>query len=282
MALFKVAAFSDGQQGGNPAGVYISDQHPEESEMRAIAAELGYSETAFAAPIEKGGNARSWRVRYFSPESEVPFCGHATIALGAVLSKEFGPAVYKLQLNNANITVEASKNENLYIAALQSPATRSQIASDALVQSALGLFNLDANDLDSRLPPYIAHGGADHLILSMKNRELLAGMSYVQSAGRDFMLANGLVTVMLVYAQSNTVFHSRNPFASGGVYEDPATGAASAAFAGYLRDIDWPHENSIQIIQGEDMGARSLLKVELSNEKGASVRVSGSARFIAD
>ena len=76
------------------------------------------------------------------------------------------------------------------------------------------------------------------------------------------------------------LFHSRNPFASGGVYEDPATGAASAAFAGFLRDIDWPHGGEIDIVQGEDMGARSLIKVELSEIRGSSVRVSGATRSI--
>jgi hypothetical protein len=41
------------------------------------------------------------------------------------------------------------------------------------------------------------------------------------------------------------------------VYEDPATGAATAALAGYLREIDWPHGGKIEVIQGEDMGSRS-------------------------
>ena len=49
--------------------------------MQRIAAEVGYSETAFAM---RDGDR--WRVRYFSPEAEVPFCGHATIALGAALA----------------------------------------------------------------------------------------------------------------------------------------------------------------------------------------------------
>jgi hypothetical protein len=75
-----LAAFSDGDQGGNPAGVVITDQLPEAPQMQRIAAEVGYSETVFAAPQGHG-----WRVRYFSPATEVPFCGHATVALGAAL-----------------------------------------------------------------------------------------------------------------------------------------------------------------------------------------------------
>ena len=81
MRIQKIAAFSDGDSGGNPAGVLIAEFLPDETEMQRIAAEVGFSETVFAAPL-----GDSWRVRYFSPESEVPFCGHATIALGAALA----------------------------------------------------------------------------------------------------------------------------------------------------------------------------------------------------
>ena len=85
MQIQKIAAFSDGDVGGNPAGVLIADQFPADSEMQKIAADVGFSETAFA--VQAGAD---WRVRYFSPESEVPFCGHATIALGAALAMQQG------------------------------------------------------------------------------------------------------------------------------------------------------------------------------------------------
>ena len=54
--------------------------------MQRIAAEVGYSETAFLAPDGSGVPGR-FRVRYFSPLAEVPFCGHATIASGVALSQ---------------------------------------------------------------------------------------------------------------------------------------------------------------------------------------------------
>ena len=119
------------------------------------------------------------------------------------------------------------------------------------------------------------------MIIGLNSRQALRDMSYEFSAGRDFMNQSKLVTVMFVYAQSDQQFHSRNPFASGGVYEDPATGAATAAFAGYLRDIGWPHNGVINLVQGEDMDIRSLIRAELTNEKGASIRVSGNARVIS-
>ena len=72
----------------------------------------------------------------------------------------------------------------------------------------------------------------------------------------------------------------RNAFASGGVFEDPATGAAAAAFAGYLRDQDWPHGGALSLRQGEDMGAPSLIHVTLDGTKCAPVQVSGTTRPI--
>jgi len=89
--VLRIAAFSDGSNGGNPAGVVVGDTLPSESEMQSIAAEVGYSETVFAAPQEDG-----WRVRFFSPEEEVAFCGHATIALGSVLAEREGQGLFQL------------------------------------------------------------------------------------------------------------------------------------------------------------------------------------------
>jgi len=260
----RIAAFSDGDVGGNPAGVWIGDALPPAAEMARIAHAVGFSETAFAAPFEDG-----WRVRYFSPESEVPFCGHATIALGAALARRFGDGRYQLTLNAAGARVAAS---------LQSPPTRSAPASDALVDAALALFGYTRADLDERIPPALAHGGADHLVLALKTRELLARMHYDLDAGRRLMNAHGLVTIVLAWAEAAQRFHTRNPFASGGVLEDPATGAGTAAFAGYLRDLEWPHGGRIEVVQGEDMGMRSRLTAEIGADKGSSIRVSGSAR----
>jgi PhzF family phenazine biosynthesis protein len=76
------------------------------------------------------------------------------------------------------------------------------------------------------------------------------------------------------------VLHSRNAFASGGVYEDPATGAAAAALAGYLRDIGWSGKSSFTILQGEDMGMPSRLLVTYGPEAGSPVAVSGETRYI--
>jgi PhzF family phenazine biosynthesis protein len=273
MDVQRIAAFSQGTTGGNPAGVVLCEALPPASRMQAIAAEVGYSETVFAAP-----DGESWRVRYFAPEIEVPFCGHATIALGAALALAHGDGTFTLQLNDSRITVTGSRNNPALMAALQSPPTRSAPAAPELVEAALGLFSFTAADLDPRLPPAVAEAGARHLVLALNSRKKLAAMRYDLEQGRRLMAAAGLITISLVHAETDTRFHARNPFAAGGVYEDPATGAAAAALAGYLRDLGWPHGGAIDIVQGEDMGVPSRLRAEITAEGGASIRVSGAAR----
>ncbi len=276
MDIQRISAFSEGDKGGNPAGVVISAEHPPVDDMRKIAADVGFSETAFAMPAKND----AWRVRYFSPQSEVPFCGHATIALGTALARQHGTGIYKLVLNEAEITVEGTVDGENYHAALQSPPTWSKTAPSDVTDEVLNLFGLSKSDVNTDIPPAIVHGGANHFALTLTSREALAGMSYDLEAGRALMDRENWVTILLGFAETPRLFHTRNAFASGGVLEDPATGAATAAFAGYLRDIGWPHEGQIDIIQGVDMGYPSHLRADIPDETGSSIRVSGSARLM--
>lgn len=275
MHIQRIAAFCDGDTGGNPAGVVIGQALPDAAAMQALAAEIGYSETAFAAP-----EGEAWRVRYFAPAVEVNFCGHATIALGAALSLARGDGVFRLRLNHASITVEGRRRGDGITAALQSPPTRSHAVAPALLEEACALFGLAPDDLDPRIPPAMAHAGADHLILALCGRERLAGIFYDFNAGLRLALQNGIGTFSLVHAESDRLFHARNPFPLGGVMEDPATGAAAAALAGYLRDIGWPMGDGIEISQGVDMGVPSRLFAQAGAEPGSSIRVMGQARII--
>ncbi len=278
MDIQRIAAFSTNGKGGNPAGVVLLDNAAPEADMQRVAAEVGYSETAFAVPVK--GADRSWRVRYFSPESEVSFCGHATIALGAALGQRHGPGTYNLDLNNASITVDAAKSAEGMAATLASPPTERRATTDDELEDAMALLGLTKDDLDVRLPPARIHGGADHFVFALRKRARLAAMAYDLDEGRNMMRRHKLVTIMLVHIEGDRAFSVRNAFASGGVLEDPATGAAAAAFAGYLRDRSWPHGGQFTIRQGEDMGAPSIIEVQLDSEAGSSVRVTGNARLM--
>lgn len=208
-------------------------------------------------------------MRYFAPAVEVDFCGHATITLGAALARRFGNGAFALRLNRADILVEGRADGLGMGATLVSPPTWSRSVPDDLVAAALNLFMLSHADLDPRLPPMVAHAGADHLLLALRDRRRLAAMRYDLEGGRALALAEGIGTFSLLHAATPQLFHARNPFPIGGVYEDPAEGAAAAALGGALRDLGWPHGRSIEVIQGD------------GPLPGEGVRVSGDARTLA-
>jgi PhzF family phenazine biosynthesis protein len=278
MEVLKLAAFSQQGKGGNPAGVAFYDAMPSDEEMLKVAKEVGYSETAFL--VKQGDD---WRVRYFAPAREVQFCGHATIALGSVLGERFGEGEYKLVLNESEITVRAVKAaDGKFLATLQSPETWSKEAPKEYVDRMLAAFQLKQADLDPAFPIRLAFGGVRHVIIFVRDRKTLAEMSYPFEEVKALMDEQGLTTISILWRESDELFHSRNPFASGGVYEDPATGAAAAALAGYLRDIGWKRKNEFVIMQGEDMRSPSRLVVKFGPTIGESVSVSGETRYISE
>lgn len=274
MNVERIASFSAGDEGGNPAGVWIGDRLPEAAEMQRLAAEIGYSETAFACPQGDG-----WRVRYFAPAAEVPFCGHATIALGAVLARRFGAGAFRLVLNDAEISVEGRVVEGRVEATLVSPPTRSRPLEPEVLAEVLALFGLAPGDLDLAIPPARIHAGSDHALLALTRRDRLAAMAYDFDTGLRLMRREGWITILLVHAAGDGSFDARNAFAAGGVFEDPATGAAAAALAGHLRDLGRP-DGTIEIRQGDDMGQPCRLQATFAAPAGAPVRVSGTARSL--
>lgn len=275
MNIERISAFAKDGDGGNPAGVVIGDQLPAEKDMQRIAAEVGYAETAFAAPQGDG-----WRVRYFAPVREVPFCGHATIALGAALGAHYGAGKFDLALNDADISVEAFDGDDGWSAMLRSPSSVLRDTPQALADGAKKLFGLTDADMDPNLPIQRINAGADILMLPLANRERLSVLDYDLDAGAALSAAyDNLVGLYLLWRESERRFHVRMPFPSGGVFEDPATGAAAAALSGWLRDTG-RLTGDITIIQGEDMGSPSLLKARSTETKGAPVYVSGATRQI--
>ena len=109
--ILRLTAFSNDPDGGNPAGVVLDAAGLTDSEMLAIAAEVGFSETAFLVARPKDGS-HSFDIRYFSPLGEVDFCGHATIATGIALGQEHGPSTYEFNSKAGPIEVEVFENGN--------------------------------------------------------------------------------------------------------------------------------------------------------------------------
>jgi PhzF family phenazine biosynthesis protein len=276
--VLRYAAFTTDPAGGNPAGVVLDAGAFSDADMQRIAAEVGYSETAFLAPLD---GPRRYRVRYFSPLVEVDFCGHATIASAVALAERDG--VGDLVFETAAGTVPVATSEPGAVrASLVSVPTRSRPATAEEVAGALAALRWSPDDLDPDWPAHVAFGGVEHLVLTARTRARLADLDYDFEALGALMRERGWTTLQLVRPDGEHTVHARDPFPVGGVVEDPATGAAAAALGGYLRALGRvPRPRRITVVQGEDMGRRSELVVDVRPDDprvtvgGAATRIPG-------
>ncbi len=275
--LLRLVAFTTDPAGGNPAGVWLGDALPDAAEMQRIAAEVGFSETTFLAPDATGETGRL-RVRYFSPAKEIDFCGHATIAAGVALAERGWPAALALQTNDGVVELEVSRaDDGRFQATLTSIEPWVRDVPDDLLERLLALLDWRPEELDPTLPPMLAFAGVRHPIIAVRELSTLARVDYDFDAMRALMLKHDLTTVQLIWRETPTRFRARDPFAAGGVVEDPATGAAAAALGAYLRsrgEIVAPA--TFEIAQGVEMGRPSRLVVSIV-EGDPRVRVSGTA-----
>lgn len=267
--VLRYAAFTSEPAGGNPAGVVLDAHDLDDATMQAIAAEVGYSETAFLTAQATDVQP----VRYFSPKAEVPFCGHATVATAVALAERNGPGEIVFSTPAGLVPVSVDEQLRATLTSVEPYVEDAGDVSD--VRAVLGLLDWQPADLDPTLPPRIAYAGARHLVLGTATRQRLADLDYDFEGLLGYMLDRDLTTLQLVWRESPTVFHVRDPFPVGGVVEDPATGAAAAAFGAYLRELG-AAQPTITLHQGDDLGRPSLITVELRPED-PRVRVSGNA-----
>lgn len=278
--VIRYAAFTDDPGGGNPAGIVLDASSFDEERMLRVAREVGYSETAFLRPHLDA--AREYDVRYFSPEAEVPFCGHATIAAGVALTERDGPGEFVFHVSAGSVPVSTRRDAwGVATASLTSVQPYVEKAEDDAVDEAVRALRWRRDELDPELPPRIAFAGARHLILAAATRRRLAGLDYEFERLKALMLELELTTVDLVWRGRDDLYHVRNPFPVGGVYEDPATGAAAAAFGGYLRALGLVAAPArVSVLQGQDMGRPSVIVVDIG-PGGSGITVTGGAVPIA-
>lgn len=270
------SAFTYQGRGGNPAGVVLDARGLTDAEMLRIAQVVGYSETAFLFPEDSHADFRpgdghvptsgihTARIRYFSPLAEVAFCGHATVASAAAVADRHGPGQLHLSTRVGPVVISTWTAGGHTGATLTSPPASSRPATPAELKPALDAFGWTVQDLDPQFPAHVGFAGNHHLMLGVGSRDTLAAMTYDYPALARLMEGASWTTVNVFWAESDVVFHARNPFPPGGVVEDPATGAAAAAFGGYLRQIGHSRPPAtLTIHQGHDLGTPSELTVEL-------------------
>jgi PhzF family phenazine biosynthesis protein len=189
-----------------------------------------------------------------------------------------GPGDLVLETNGGPVAVSVAIDEaGMVRATLTSIATWARDPDPDLLADALALLGWRTDELDPSLPAAVAFAGAKHLVLAARDRSRLATLDYPFEAMRTLMLQADLTTIQLVWREAPARFRARDPFAVGGVVEDPATGAAAAAFGGYLRGLGEIHAPAtFEILQGVEMGRPSRLTVSIEPGE-AGVRVSGNA-----
>lgn len=281
--ILRYTAFAAAAGGGNPAGVVLDARGMSDQEMLAVAADVGYSETAFLFPEASwtgsptaDGQRRQAPVRYFSPRAEVPFCGHATIATAVAHAERFGTGTLDLSTIAGDVPVATRRQNQQVLATLTSVEPSTDLLPPDLLERALAALGWPRDQLDDSLPPRVAFAGAQHPVLAVKSRQRLARLDYDYEALDALMAEQDWTTMQLIQRERDDLFHARDPFPPGGVIEDPATGAAAAALGGYLRALDQvPSSRQIRIHQGDDMGRPSLLLVDIPKQGG--IEVTGSA-----
>lgn len=172
--VLRYAAFTTDPAGGNPAGVVLDAAGLDAAAMQAIAADVGYSETAFVTDAGDG----AYDVRYFAPTSEVPFCGHATIATAVALAERGAPQRLVFRTQAGEVTVTTAVVDGQSTATLISVAPYVELVEDATVVETLDSLGWTLGDLDPALPPLTAFAGARHLVLAVSTRERLASLDY--------------------------------------------------------------------------------------------------------
>jgi PhzF family phenazine biosynthesis protein len=271
--ILHYAAFTDRPEGGNPAGVVLDARGLDAAAMQAIAARLGYSESAFVFPRADG----EFDLRYYAPAGEVGFCGHATVATAAALAHTRGPGPLRFHIRPGALAVDTRVDgAGIAEATLTSVAPYVEAPAPGLAPDLAAALRLPESALDPALPARIAFAGGREFIVGVRTRAQLAALDYDFDALLAFCHRHDLQGGIVAWRAAADTFHARGPFPVGGVVEDPATGAAAAALGAYLRELGATTvPATVTIHQGEDMGRPSRLVVDIGTSGG--IRVTGQA-----
>lgn len=274
MKYYIVDAFSEHPFGGNTAGVVLLDGNdfPDEGMMQAIAAELRYSETAFAR--HEGGTR--WRLRYFTPKGEVELCGHATIATFSLLHRlglASGPCRCKTLAGD--LEVEAAGRVMMQMATPRIVGTLGE-EDTAEAYRAMGLEGYCPT-----LPVQIAYSGLADVMLPIPSVEVLNALQPDMEAVSALTRRLDVVSIHpFAFGDDSNTAHVRDFAPAYGVPEESATGTANAALTHYLATNGIIAAGDHRFLQGETMGRPSVVETRLDAD--GSIRVGGSAAIVAE
>ena len=234
-----VDAFAAEPLAGNAAGVVPDAAGLSEGQMRAVAAELGASETAFLTP---GDGDADDRLRYFSPATEVDLCGHATIATYGALFAEgaIDGGERTLDTNVGDLAVAVDDDGTVWMRQ-QAPTVEVVDVDAGRLGAALGIDPAALRDVGADLPAAVASTGLPFLVVPVNFFERLGEADpddeAIERLSAEFDAA-GVYAFTFDALEGDSTLHGRAFVPSLGISEDPVTGTASGAVGGYLRHVD--------------------------------------------
>jgi trans-2,3-dihydro-3-hydroxyanthranilate isomerase len=284
--------FTEMAMAGNPLAVVLDAEGLDDARMQAIAAEFNLSETVFV--FEPRDAVNSARVRIFTPKRELPFAGHPTVGAAALIAHRRASDLLAAQ--DLRIVLEepigdvvcvARRRKGQALAAyfeLPKLPQRLEDKPPATVQIAASL-GLELQDIGfDGHEPSVFSAGAPFLFVPVRSLDAIgrATPGIMPWATKD-----GPATFVYTreIEREGSAYHARMFASAWGVYEDPATGSAVAAFAGVVQAFERPRdgESMLTIEQGFEMGRPSLIALGLVIENGAlvSATIGGSVVIVS-
>lgn len=296
--FFTLDVFTETPLAGNPLAVVLDSEGLDDAAMLAIAREFNLSETVFVSPPADAVNTAAMRI--FTPGGELPFAGHPTVGTAVLLAdlnardmaRSPGGVQIALEQRIGLVKVEVSQRPGRAARGLFTVpklSERLEWAPDmAAVTQAVGLDPLDIG--------FAAHGpsawsaGVPFVMLPVRDLAAIgrAGIADAAAWQQAFSFTGRSAVYLYTMAtvQPESHVHARMFAPKLGVPEDPATGAAVAAFAGAAVAFERPEPGWHQLIieQGYEMGRPSEIVLDIEVRAGllAAARIGGAAVIISE
>lgn len=289
-ALYQIDSFTKEKFTGNPAGVITNADGLTHYEMQAIARELNNSETAFV--FSSNCDEYDVHIRFFTPMSEVPICGHATIAAHYALATENRLESSRIyQKTGAGILpVDILKeHEDYRIVMTQGTIEFGNIINEKEKSELLAALNINSSDLLENYDIQIASTGHSKVMIGINSIKTLNSLQPNYDALSHLskiIKCNGYYVFTINPEDSDILIHGRMFAPAIGINEDPVTGNANGPLGAYLVHHNLvKHNNSLfkfKAKQGEAINRPGIIEVEvkIDNKKPVEVKISGNATII--
>lgn len=284
--MFQVDAFTDRLFTGNPAGVVLGAEVLDEQEMRLIARELNHGDTAFVLP--PASDAEDLRVRFFSPRTEMPFVGHATLATHAVLNRK-QPQPLRRQGGRTGV-VEVRSNNDGSLSIRQAAPVLGRVPDAAQLDQVLAALALQHEQLDPACPPRIAGSASTRLLLGLRDSAALDAVTPDLPALAQLtprIGAHGYFPFVRGGTAATLVTESRMFCPALGIDEDALSANAHAMLGVHLRELGLLAAQGQRAhfsgTQGRHVGRGGRVDVELeldANGRATAATIAGRAVIV--